>query len=367
MRTRLLALPGALEFEGEIPLSQALGDAFRTLGSGTTRAKIVSDGRSISEAAWLGLDPRRFDTAPGVLAVAAFGADPPDRSVHFQLTVLSLADGRIRRPDYRPLPEEVDAIVAAITRLETSRLRIVKGRELEHGLVWEDGSIELGTSTPDDAEEKELRSAWPEGDGEAMLRRLIDDSVNLLSELESNRRREEDGQLPFNLVWPWGHGFRPKIPNLVVERGVPATFVSNNFRQLGMCRIAGYRHSDPWAAGEGTRLRLEDLLASMCQSTNSVMILGDLGRMREDGQFDELEWLGSEMDQRLLAPLIEEAKAEDVRLTLLATDRNGKGLAARFEPRSFGQNRMPFSAEMVADAKSDVVAVHEFMAKELSA
>ncbi|MFX6823313.1 hypothetical protein ABTH33_20400, partial [Acinetobacter baumannii] len=80
------------------------------------------------------------------------------------------------------------------------RLTPVFGPRLTHGLVWEEGSLDLGTRTPPVGES--VHTGLPEGDGERLLRQLIDDSVNLFSELELNRRRMDEGKSPFNLLWP---------------------------------------------------------------------------------------------------------------------------------------------------------------------
>lgn len=367
MRTRLLALPGALEREGEPALREILGESFRTFESGCEISKLESREPRIPESAWTGLDPSRFQPSAGVLAVSAFGADPPSRSVHFQLSVLSLVGDRIGRPEFVPMPEESEAVYDALLKLETARLKLVKGRELEHGLVWEDGSIELGTQSPAEAIGRELHGSWPEGDGEAMLRRLIDDSVNILSDLETNRRRVEEGQLPFNLAWPWGPGFRPSIPNLALQRGAPVLFIGTNPRQLGMTRMAGYRHADPWSIGKGTSLDFESILGQMLGSEKSVTILSDLGAMRDRGRFDELDWLGSELHHRLLSALLDDAAKPDVRFALVATDRDGGGLAGTFEPKSVGTQARPFSASTRQESSLASESVFEFMARELSA
>jgi 2,3-bisphosphoglycerate-independent phosphoglycerate mutase len=195
----------------------------------------------VPEAAWLGIDPETVKLAPGPIVVAALGVDPPERSVHFELSLLSVdEDGLVNRPPTPPNDQEMRALAAAGARLATKRLIPVFGHRLTHGLVWEEGSLDLGTSSP--VEGSPVYAHLPEGDGEPLLRQLIDDSVNLFSELELNRRRVDEGKAPFNLLWPWGQGFRHPLPNLALRRGSSVEVRSGSLRLRGLSRLVGYRH-----------------------------------------------------------------------------------------------------------------------------
>jgi len=196
----------------------------------------------VREAAWLGIDPETVKLAPGPIIVAALGADPPERSVHFELSLLTLDDrGLVQRPETPPNDQEMRELATAGARLATKRLTPVFSTRLTHGLVWEEGSIDLGTSAPTEGEP--VQGHLPEGDGEPLLRQFIDDSVNLFSELESNRRRVDEGKAPFNLLWPWGQGFRNPVPNLALRRGSVVEVRSGSLRLRGLSRLVGYRHS----------------------------------------------------------------------------------------------------------------------------
>lgn len=366
MRKRILFLPGSLDVAGEPPLSEILGEPLRRMQSVAGLTRVTEAPAYVPELAWVGLEPNSHELSQGVLAVSAFGADPPDRSVHFHLSVLSLTDDQVGALPYRLDRAEYDQLIAIARRLETARLKFVGGNDVNHGLVWEDGSIELSAPAPEEAFTSGFRASRPQGDGEPLLRRFIDDSVNLLGDLESNRRREEDGFPPFNLLWPWGPGFRPRLSNLPLARGRAVHWESPSVRLLGLTRLVGYRHGDPWALGRGTNLKLESMLGALIGEVDAVAAIPTLGEFRTQNRTEVFEWFGREVGQRLLAPLIEEARENKGGFMLVATNREGRGLALTFPEANLpAAADLPFGPESFQEASLPVCALHTLMAKEL--
>lgn len=270
------------------------------------------------EAAWLGIDPERVRLASGPLAVAALGADPPARSVHFQVSLLSLSDGRIS-PLRSELEPEVRRRVCELGRkLDTRRLTTVWGSGTEHGLVWEGGSIDLACTSPDQIGDRPMGECLPEGDGESMLRRFIDDSVNLLADEEFNQRRIEEGLPPANILWPWGPGFRNPVPNLLLERGRPLNVESRSLRLQGLARLAKATHGRLDAMGAGTAIKFDAVLASTRSGSDCVVVIDAVEELRAEGKLEEVDWLTHEIDHRLLRPLWEATAASRSRLNVVA-------------------------------------------------
>jgi 2,3-bisphosphoglycerate-independent phosphoglycerate mutase len=282
--------------------------------------------------------------------VAALGADPPDRSTHFRLSLLSTDGELVRAPQFLPTEEELRSILAAAQRLQTPRLKLVEGPELEHGPVWEDGSIELRCATPQEAATVDLARALPVGDGESMLRRFIDDSINLLSELELNRIRQEEDLGTLNLLWPWSPGFRPRLPNLTVARGVSVRVESPDFALAGLARLVGYRTGNPWTLGTGTRVKLESMSAALRAVPVGLAALPTLGELRIEGKREESAWLGREVLTRLVEPLLDEAEAMPLRIVLMATSESLSGLVLDYVSNGpVTDLKLPFLAEVAEE------------------
>jgi 2,3-bisphosphoglycerate-independent phosphoglycerate mutase len=298
------------------------------------------------EAMYLGMPPSEAQMRQGPLTVAALGADPPERSTHFHLSILSFSEGAIWQPKLAIPSAEAEIIADQASRLNTKLLTFVKGAGLDHALVWE-GLGDLQTTDPRAFDGQLIREVLPEGDAESILRRYIDDSINLFSEMEFNERRRDEGLPPFNVLWPWGHGQRTKVPNLALRLGEPANVESNSIRLNGLARLAGFRHGDLSSFGRGPATRLKPLAQRLLSQSASIVLITAAQEMRASGQLEELEWFARELDRELLAPLVEDTRREPSRTALLAPS-SGTGLAVSFgvERRA---NSTPFREEALEE------------------
>lgn len=191
------------------------------------------------EAALLGMRPEEVHVAAGPLTVAALGASPPSRAVRLVATLLSVNESGLVQSLDAMSEEEVRELVDRIAPALPRRLHWVPGLASDHGLVWEDGSLDFRAMTPAEAVGQAWTDCMPDGDA-APLRTLIDDSLNILNDTDFNKQRADDGRPMLNLVWPWGAGFLPDLPNLAVMRGEPVTVRTDTLAVKGLARAVGY-------------------------------------------------------------------------------------------------------------------------------
>lgn len=221
----IFVAPGLLRYASELSLRGRVRRSTPILGA--------------AEAAYVGLPPTRI--ADGPLIVAALGAEPPERSLQFHLSLLGLQDGLVVPPP--PSTAEAAVVKPLLSKLDTKRLTGLWGEGLDHALVL-DGFWDLGTTPLPEALGR-FQEVLPEGEMESTLRRYIDDSVNMLSELELNVRRIDEGVAPLNVLWPWGQGSPRRLPHLGLRRGSVLTVESPSLRMRGMARLVGYRSGAP--------------------------------------------------------------------------------------------------------------------------
>lgn len=341
MRRIVIVVPDLLgDPEAESPLRQSM-PALSALTEAGVLAKLAPMPKiETPEALYLGLRHDEAQMRQGPLTVSALGADPPERSTHFHLSPASFDGSALRDPGPVPTPEEVDLIIGQSKRLQTPLLTVVHGEEWDHGLVWE-ALGDLGTTAVTDAYDKGVKSTLPEGDGERLLRRFVDDSVNVLNDLEFNQRRIDEGFPPVNVLWPWGHGTRRSVPNLVLRRGEVATVESGSLRLAGLTRLTGYRHASRRDFGRGTRTRLRKIAERALTRDVTIAMLDAVREFRQKGMEEELHWFVRELDRELLQPLLEKARLEPSRITLLAPS-SAVGLALTSEPQRPEGNFLPF-------------------------
>lgn len=315
-------------------------------------------------ASWLGLDLSEKDLAPGPLLLAALRVFPPERSVQFCVTVGNLDENGLLQ-DIQPFTaDEIREISSQFSKLNTSSLTLVEGRGQSHGLVWEQGSIDLGTVNWSECLGKHLSDVLPEGDGERALRNFIDDSLNLLDGLELNRRRHGEGLPKLNILWPWGFGFRPEIPNLPLRRGLMAEYFAPGWMLGGLVRLAAYSENVT-SILKGVHIS-ESAWNRFFQAQVGVMISPKSHEMRKVQRFEELDF-ECELFERSLEPLYKNRLDHPFRLIFAAPSIAGEGLAFVFDSSAIETNTLPFDERVLEDSRVKTVSLSELIAENLMA
>lgn len=305
---------------------------------------------STPEAAFLGHDPRSLRIAQGPLAVSGLGYDTPDAAIAFDLRLLSVDENGVLGPyvDQIP-PADEEALVEAAKRLETNELKMLPGARGFHGLVWEHGSLDLATYPPDEVIGKPLAAHLPEGDGEAKLRRFIDDSINLLTGLEANRRLLDSGVPPCNVLWPWGQGTMPPLPRRF-DLSKEVWIESASLRLAGLARSMGFRHGDRAALSRPMRPPLARLAQLSRTKSSLIIVLETLSHLRAEKRYDEMAWFARQLDQYFLAPLAEDVADRKLKLTILAPRLASEGIGlGMISAPGLGAPTTPFDERALED------------------
>jgi hypothetical protein len=360
MRKIILIAPGWLGPDGNNSvLRQTLPGLTRVAELGQLSKLAPIPNTETPETLVLGLQPNQVRLAQGPLTVAALGADPPDRSTHFHLSPLSLDGDIIREQPFDLPPEQVDLAMARAKLLNTKTLTIVAGEGIDHGLVWE-GLGDMGTTGPVEANGKAYHDCLPQGDNEPALRRFIDDSVNILGELEFNAERIDQGLPPINLLWPWGQGVRMRVPNLALQRGEPAEVVSPSLRLAGLTRLAGYRHADRHLLARGLNAGWESLANRALNGHTTIVLTPIFEQLRAKEQLEEAEWLTKQIDDFFIDPIFTSARETPTRFAILAPNQEGEGLSVAYETKWNEGNSIPFD-ERAIDERLPMRQLHESM------
>lgn len=214
--------------------AQVLG----SLGEGSGTRLAWPKGRAGRAIACLGCRAPSGATL-GALAVARFRRSLEDREVGFVLTLGSVGEDGILGDAGEVSPAEAAEASALAARLDSSSLRAVFSPGAEHALVMRAGSPDLVATDWEEALGKPWDSVLPQGDGEAVLRRYVDDSANLLMGTEANRRRQGEGLPLLNVLWPWAPGMGFKLPRVVLDYGMPLRVETDDWAVEGAAWLAG--------------------------------------------------------------------------------------------------------------------------------
>jgi 2,3-bisphosphoglycerate-independent phosphoglycerate mutase len=246
------------ELDGKTPLEAArtpyldqLAKAGR-VGSVLTVPEGMYPGSDVANMALMGYEPARYYTGRGPLEAAALRVPLGERDVAYRCSLVT-SDGTTLL-DYSAghiATEEARVLMALVQeKLGSRRFTFFPGVSYRHILRWTDGELHVRTTPPHDIQGQPIEPHLPAGDGESALRGLIYDSLDLLDAHPINRRRRDEGQAPGNLLWPWGQGLAPSLPDFFRTRGLSGAVVTAVDLVRGLGRCAGLRIVDvPGATG----------------------------------------------------------------------------------------------------------------------
>jgi 2,3-bisphosphoglycerate-independent phosphoglycerate mutase len=214
-------------------------------------------GSDIANLNLLGYDVSRYYTGRAPLECASRGIELSPEQVAFRCNLVTVLDntmvdysaGHITNTEAAELITEVDR------KLGSPILKFYPGVSYRHLLVtqpekgkkWE--SL-LACTPPHDITGRPIEAYLPRGEDQDLFRRLMFDSVELLSAHPVNIARKNAGKRPANMIWLWGQGKRPLLPTFPELYDMTGSVISAVDLICGIGRCAGLEVIDvPGATG----------------------------------------------------------------------------------------------------------------------
>lgn len=185
----------------------------------------------------LGYDPKEFHTGRGPLEAAGIGVKLNDNDIAFRCNLITERNGIL--VDYSAghiTTEEAKEILKSIKDAfeEPRRIEFFLGVSFRHLLVLRGNkySNKIICTPPHDALNKPISEILPrETDGRGAktvrtLREMIMASKDILTDHPINRMRVKKGNNPANMIWPWGHGMKPKFHPFYNLYGIKGAVIS---------------------------------------------------------------------------------------------------------------------------------------------
>lgn len=246
------------ELDGMTPMMAAKTPNFDALaemslvGSVLTVPPGMYPGSDVANMDLLGYDPRKYYTGRGPIEALAMSVPMDNGDVAYRCSLVSsdgttLFDnsaGHISTDEARPLIELLDQ------KLGTDKRKFFPGVQYRHIMAEKGGSIDLQTIPPHDFVGQALAGRWPEGSGAERLKQLMFDSLELLDSHPINIKRREEGKEPGNMIWLWGQGYAPSLPNFLQTYGKVGGVITAVDVVRGLGRATGLKIIDvPGATG----------------------------------------------------------------------------------------------------------------------
>ncbi len=296
-------------------------------------------GSEVANTAILGYDLNKVYEGRGPLEAASIGYEMADDDFAIRCNIITLEDGKIithnggnlETDDARVLIDYLNEHLAKpINEREgCERVKFITGIQYRHLLVIKGGNKHIVCAPPHDHPNEEWRpllvkAEIPEAQYTAdLINEMILKSQELLAQHPFNIERAKKGERQANSIWPWSGGYRPSMETLMQQYPEikSGTVISAVDLIQGIGKYAGLRIVKvPGATGladtnyEGKAqaaidaLEHDDFVFVHVEASDEAGHDGDL-----ELKLKTIEYL----DQRLIAPIYNKVKDQDVCIAVL--------------------------------------------------
>ncbi len=281
-------------------------------------------GSDVGNLTVLGYDPRKYFTGRAPLEAKNLGVELSKGETAFRCNLVHVKDGVMDDYSAGHLDTESgrELIKMLNKRLGAPGVRFAGGTQYRHLLMIKGAGFENARCTPPhDISGKPIADYLPQGAKNKELRKLMEDSTFLLEGHEVNRERRAAGKKTANMIWLWGQGRGMELPSFDSRYGVKGSVISAVDLIKGLGRYAGLEVVEvPGATGwidtdfkgkaeAGIKaLKKRDFLFLHFEVTDEAGHKGDAA-VKVKGI--------EEIDSKVLGPMLEALKGQDLRVMVL--------------------------------------------------
>jgi 2,3-bisphosphoglycerate-independent phosphoglycerate mutase len=198
-------------------------------------------GSDIGNLEIFGYDTRVHYTGRSPLEAASMGVDLGADGIAFRLNLIHrdgdvLVDYSAGHISTQDACELVEAIAAELGR---DNLRFYPGVGYRHLLVFDKGPEELVSYPPHDIMGQSIAQHLPSGQGQEVIRELMEKAGPILAAAEVNKKRAANGDPTANGIWLWGSGRALALDSLASKYGFNGGVISAVDLVRGIGQSAG--------------------------------------------------------------------------------------------------------------------------------
>ena len=182
----------------------------------------------------LGFDPRQFYTGIAPLEAIAMGIPLNDNEVAFRCDLVTVLDDHLVDVSASLISDrEAGFLIGDLNKkLSTPKVKFYPSDGYKNILVVSDPDVadnldELDCVPPQTLIGQKFVNYLPKGQGARLLTNLMDQSKEILENHGINRVRIDLGENPATMIWPWGHGQRPKTPSFAERFRLDGAVISD--------------------------------------------------------------------------------------------------------------------------------------------
>ncbi len=281
-------------------------------------------GSDVGNMCVLGYDPRKYYSGRAPLEARNLGVELKKGEVAFRCNLVHVKDGIMDDYSAGHLDTESgrELVKMLDKRIGNDKLRFAGGTQYRHLAMLKGAGFEGAKCTPPhDISGQPIEKFLPAGSKGAELKQLMLDSQFLLEGHEVNRERRREGKKTANMIWLWGQGKPVELPSFESKYGLKGTVVSAVDLIKGLGKACGLDVAEVQGATgwidtnfEGKRdaaikaFKKKDFVFLHFEVTDEAGHKGDA-----DTKIKGIEAI----DARVLGPLLETMKKEELRVLVL--------------------------------------------------
>lgn len=226
------------------------------LGRVRTVPEQMSPASDVANISILGYNPRQFYTGRGPLEAAHLGIALEETDVAFRCNLITVSNQKLI--DYSAghiSSHESELLINCINeRLGNGSFIFYPGKSYRHILLVKQGAKKgldtIDCKPPHDIMGQDIAKNFPKGESAEILIKLMKDSASILEHHEINAVRIDLKENPANMIWLWGQGKKPSMPQFFKLFGVTGSVISAVDLIKGLGHILGLDVIDvPGATG----------------------------------------------------------------------------------------------------------------------
>ena len=307
-------------------------------------------GSEVANTAILGYDLNKVYEGRGPLEAASIGYEMTDDDFAIRCNIITLEDGKIithnggnlETDDARVLIDYLNENLAKpINEREgCERVKFITGIQYRHLLVIKGGNKHIVCAPPHDHPNEEWRSLLVQPDSAVsdsvadthrltpqktadLLNEMIVKSQELLAKHPYNLAKAAKGERQANSIWPWSGGYRPSMQTLMqqypeIKSGAVISAVD---LIQGIGKYAGLRivkvHGATGLADTNYEGKAEAAIEALQDDDFVFVHVEASDEAGHDGDLELKLKTIEYLDQRLIAPIYNKVKHQDVCIAVL--------------------------------------------------
>lgn len=190
----------------------------------------MAPGSDVANLSVLGYDPAANYSGRSPLEALSVGVQMDEDDVIFRSNIVTLTESEpyaqktiLDHSSGEISTEDADVLMDAIrAKFNSDTFRFYTGTSYRHILVWKGGRV-CQLEPPHDHLGKVIGPYLPQ---EVALRRMMEESFDILSNHPLNLARAAQGKHKANSLWFWGAGTKPRVQNFYEKTGLKGAMIS---------------------------------------------------------------------------------------------------------------------------------------------